>query len=250
MDKIKETIENIINEAVQKSAFGFGEPLIGYADPNDPLFQELKRLHPHHILPKDLLEDAKTVVAFYLPFELDIAKSNRGGDRVSEKWAGAYISANILINKICMLLTEKLKELGVTVAYQGATHNFDEETLKAAWSHRSMAYIAGLGTFGVNKMLITPIGCAGRFGSIAINYVIKPTVRPDKEYCLFYQGKGCLKCIKACPVGALTQNSIDKSLCYERLLKVANEYSAMGLADVCGKCIGPCANYKLGGNLS
>ena len=93
-------------------------------------------------------------------------------------------------------------------------------------------------------MLITHIGCAGRFGSIAISHFIEPTAKPDKEYCLFFEGKGCLKCIKNCPVGALTEKGIDKHLCFERLLKVADEHSAIGFADVCGKCIGPCANYK------
>ncbi|KUO52927.1 MAG: hypothetical protein APF76_02050 [Desulfitibacter sp. BRH_c19] len=243
MNEIKDTIESTIKGAVKKNSYGIKEPLIGYASPNDHLFQELKRLHPHHLMPEDLLGDVKSIVAFYLPFDLEIARSNRGGNKVSEKWASAYINANSLINKICTLLTDRLKELDVKATYQKATHNFDEETLKAAWSHRSIAYIAGLGTFGVNKMLITPVGCAGRFGSIAINYLIEPTVRPDKEYCLFYQGRGCLKCVKACPVGALTENSIDKYLCYDRLLKVAEDYSSMGLADVCGKCIGPCANY-------
>ncbi len=243
MNIIKETIESTINQAIQKNHFGIKEPLIGYASPNDHLFLELKRLHPHHLMPEDLLEDVKTIVAFYLPFDLEIARSNRGGDNVSEKWASAYINANHLINEICTSLTDRLKELDVKTAYQKATHNFDEKTLNAAWSHRSMAYIAGLGTFGVNKMLITPVGCAGRFGSIAINYLIEPTARPDREYCLFYQGKGCLKCVKNCPVGALTEHSINKYLCYDRLLKVADDYSSMGLADVCGKCIGPCANY-------
>lgn len=244
MDKIRAAIESTIIEAVQKSPFGFKEPLIGYASPNDPLFLELKKLHPHHLMPEDLLKNVKTIVTFYVPFDLEIARSNRAGTRVSEKWASAYINANSLINEICILLSEKLNALGVETAYQKATHNFDEKTLTAAWSHRSVAYIAGLGTFGVNRMLITPVGCAGRFGSIAISHFIESTVKFDKEYCLFYEGKGCLKCVKNCPVGALTENSINKPLCYERLLKVADEHSAIGFADVCGKCIGPCANYK------
>lgn len=244
MDKIKEVIENTINEAVVKSTFEFKEPLIGYASPNDPLFLELKKLHPHHLMPQDLLRNVKTIVAFYIPFDLDIARSNRVGTKVSEKWASAYINANALINEICVLLSEKLNALGVETAYQKATHNFDEKTLTASWSHRSVAYIAGMGTFGVNRMLITPVGCAGRFGSMAISHFIKPTAKPDKEYCLFYEGKGCLKCVKSCPIGALTENSINKPLCYERLLKVADEHIAIGFADVCGKCIGPCANYR------
>jgi len=243
MSTIRAIIEGTINETVLKSSLGFKKPLIGYADPNDPLFLELKNLHPHHLMPEGLLKNVKTIVAFYIPFNIEIARSNRVEIKVSEKWASAYINTNSLINEICKLLSEKLNTQGVESAYQIATHNFDEKTLTATWSHRSVAYIAGLGTFGVNRMLITPVGCAGRFGSIAISHFIEPTAKPDKEYCLFFEGKGCLKCLKNCPVSALTENNIDKPLCYERLLKVADEYSAIGFADVCGKCIGPCANY-------
>lgn len=33
------------------------------------------------------------------------------------------------------------------------------------WSHRHAAYIAGLGIFGINNMLITNKGCVGRIPS-------------------------------------------------------------------------------------
>jgi len=243
MDKIKAVIENTINQTVLESPLDFREPLINYANPGDPLFLELKELHPYHLMPRDLLKSVKTIVVFYLPFNIEVSRSNKGGTNVSEKWASAYIHTNSLINEICELLSERLSEQGVEAAYQKATHNFDEKTLTAAWSHRSMAYIAGMGTFGVNKMLITPVGCAGRFGSIAISHFIEPSAKLDKEYCLFFEGKGCLKCVRDCPVGALTENGINKSICYERLLKIADKHSAIGFADVCGKCIGVCANY-------
>ncbi|WP_338094171.1 hypothetical protein [Methanorbis furvi] len=35
------------------------------------------------------------------------------------------------------------------------------------WSHRHFAVLAGLGTFGVNNMLITRMGCYGRVSSFA-----------------------------------------------------------------------------------
>ncbi len=245
-NNVKEIIAEKINKWVMESNFAtcFQEPLIGFADVNDPLFSKLKELQPQHLMPEDLLENAKTVVAFYVPFIKEVAVSNRNGEKVSEQWARAYIDANTLINEICTKLAEELPPIGINVGYQKATHNFDEETLKAAWSHRSAAYIAGLGTFGVNRMLITPKGCSGRYGSIVIDQYVAPSEKPSQEYCLHYQDKNCLKCVKNCPVGALTETEIDRHLCYDRLLKIADEYNHMGLADVCGKCIGPCANYK------
>ena len=54
MDTIRTVIEDTINEAVLKNSLDFKEPLIGYANPNDPLFLELKKLHPHHLMPREL----------------------------------------------------------------------------------------------------------------------------------------------------------------------------------------------------
>jgi len=243
---VKEIIEERINDWVLKSArmTWYQKPLIGYADVKDPLFNELKERLPHHLMPGELLENAKTVVAFFVPFAEEVAESNRGGEEVSEQWARAYVETNALINEICGKLAAELPEIGVNVGYQKATHNFDEKTLTAAWSHKSVAYIAGLGTFGVNRMLITPKGCSGRFGSFVIDQYVEPSERPKQEYCLNFQGKKCLKCMESCPVGALSETGIDKHLCYQRLLTIAPKYNHIGLADVCGKCVGPCANYK------
>ncbi len=43
---------------------------------------------------------------------------------------------------------------------------FIVKTMACAWSHKSAAAIAGLGSFGLHRMLITDAGCAGRCGSL------------------------------------------------------------------------------------
>ncbi|MBF7084294.1 hypothetical protein IT084_15175 [Desulfallas sp. Bu1-1] len=122
------------------------------------------------------------------------------------------------------------------------THNFNEEDLTAGWSHKSIAFVAGLGTFGVNRMLITPAGCAGRFGSMVISAEIPPTPRPGREFCRYYNGGKCLYCVTNCPTGALQVDGLDKQTCYRRLLEVAGQFTDLGLCDVCSKCaLGPCA---------
>ncbi|MEW6623445.1 MAG: epoxyqueuosine reductase [Bacillota bacterium] len=240
-DNIKQLIEGVVKSIIQGDMTYFEDPLLGYADAGDPLFLKLKDLLPHHLLPQELLPEARTVAAFFVPFKEAVVSSNRGGGKVSQEWVESYIAANKAINQICSVLKDKLAQAGVKGEYQKATHNFDEKTLRAPWSHKSIAYIAGLGTFGVNKMLITEAGCAGRFGSIVIDAYVEPTRRPDVEYCLHYQNKKCLVCVKACPVQALVEEGIDKQTCYQRLLKIADEFKEFGLADVCGKCAGACA---------
>lgn len=238
-------IENIITEMVDNANTHtrYRKPLIGYASAYDHLFSQMKNIiGPHVIHPREILPEAKTVVAFFVPFSEGIVKANREETKVPIEWARAYIETNALIGEICARLRSELEKDGIKSGFQKATHNFDEVTLTAGWSHRSAAYVAGLGTFGVNHLLITPAGCAGRFGSIIISEEIPPTEKPTQEHCLHYQKGTCLVCVKNCPTQALKVDSWDKQKCYAHLLRVAEDYPELGLCDVCGKCnLGPCA---------
>ncbi len=240
---IREEIVEIINNSLLESEYRefFREPLVTFSSAKDPLYRELKDIiGPHHILPQDILEDAKTVVSFFLPFSEALVLSNKKNEEVSYEWAKSYIVTNSLINNIAKNIIEYLKKKEIRASTIKATHNFDAETLKASWSHRSAAYISGLGRFGINRMLITDKGCAGRFGSVIMAYEIEADERPEKHHCIYYRNEGCLKCIEACPVSALHIDGFDKFTCYDQLIKNSEKFKDIGLCDVCGKCIAHC----------
>jgi epoxyqueuosine reductase QueG len=189
-----------------------------------------------------LLPQAQTVVAFFVPFTEDLVNIHRHSPRIPREWSIAYIETNTLIENISQALKRELTSSGISAVTQKATHNFIEQDLTAIWSHKSVAYVAGLGTFGLNKMLITPLGCAGRFGSLVISAEIPPSPRPSEDYCRYKREGKCQYCINNCPTGELTLEDLDKQICYQQLLKVDQEFPDLGLCDVCGKCaIGPCA---------
>jgi len=238
---IEENICKIVENA--SAVTKFRKPLVGFASASDKRFDELKETaHPGHLSPRDILEDCKTVVAFFIPFTKELVDINRRHNYVSREWALAYVETNELINKICSDMKEKLGSIGVTCAFVPATHNFDKDLLMAPWSHRHAAFIAGLGTFGINNMLITKSGCGGRFGSFVIDEYVEPTKGSKEEYCLYKKDGSCGQCVKMCPTGALTYDGFDRKKCYKYLLKVAERYKDIGLCDVCGKCDnGPCA---------
>jgi epoxyqueuosine reductase QueG len=74
-------------------------PLMAVASADDPLFITLKKVvSSSHALPKDLLSKARSVVAFFIPFEKAVAKSNGPGLLASEEWARAYIETNATRN--------------------------------------------------------------------------------------------------------------------------------------------------------
>jgi epoxyqueuosine reductase QueG len=248
--EMKEKISNHIKEFVanynllNKTETQWDEPLIVFADANDPMFLNLKKIvSSSHALPTDFIEDAKTVITFYIPFKEEVNISNVKSEESSHEWATAYIETNKLITDLNTYIFDKLAEANYDSTKLPPTHNFDKEKLISNWSHKHIAYIAGLGKFGLHQMLITEKGCSGRIGSIVINLEIEPTRRQEKEYCLFRYNKTCKKCIEKCVDGALKVDSFDRHKCYERCLINAKKHSELGLADICGKCISkvPCA---------
>ncbi|SNS11225.1 Epoxyqueuosine reductase QueG (queuosine biosynthesis) [Anaerovirgula multivorans] len=241
---MKEKIEKYIKEFVKKypevkgTETRWKEPLIAYADAKNPMFLELKKIVvPTHGIPTDFLQDAKTVITYFLPFEGEVVKSNIKGKESSRTWGMAYIETNRLILDLNTYLHEKIQELGYQSTIIPATHNFDVETLISEWSHRHVAYIAGLGKFGLNNMFITEKGCCGRVGSIVTNIKIEATEVKEEEYCLYKTKAICKKCVEGCINGALTVDGYDRHKCYEMCLHNDEYLGDIGVTDVCGKCM-------------
>ena len=214
------------------------EPIIAFAAADDELFPTLKEIiSPTHVLPKDILVNAQTVITYFIPFNKDIVTSNVAGRETSREWAKTYIETNQLILDLNTHIQGELSQQGYDASILPATHNFDKTKLISDWSHRHVAFIAGLGKLGLNNMLITEKGCCGRLGSIVTNLKLQPTPRSDRENCLYKHQGLCKKCVERCVNGALTELSYDRHLCYAMCLSNAELFNKMGLADVCGKCL-------------
>ncbi len=233
---LEEEIRQVMSEGPEAGMWG--DPVLASAHACDPMFDTLRQVAgPSHLAPRDVLEGARTVVVFFVPFSRHIVSSNAGGRFQSEAWAMAYIQTNALIEKATLRLCGLLRRQGFEAAGIQPTHNFDETTLVSRWSHRHAAFIAGLGTFGLNRMLITEKGCCGRLGSVITSARLEPDPRPGREYCLFRRDGSCSACIARCPSGALSADGFDRRRCYETLLSNEGLYPHLGKADACGKCL-------------
>ncbi|MFW2367565.1 MAG: epoxyqueuosine reductase [Desulforhopalus sp.] len=220
-------------------------PLVRFADSADPLFKNLKTaVSSTHADPQDLLANARTVISFFLPFQKSINSSNTKERLSSPEWAVSYIETNELIKELSLHLTEFFASASEEVVTIPATHNWDKEKLISNWSHRHVAFIAGLGRLGLNNMLITDKGCSGRVGSLITSAVIEPDNRPATEACLYHYDGSCKKCVSKCVNEALFEDSFDRFTCYDQLLKNVEEHMSVGYADVCGKCLAavPCSH--------
>ncbi len=224
----------------------YRQPLVGFAAAQDPLFAQIKQwAHPEHLTPQEMLPGARSVVAWFVPFQPSLVEENRRAKFIARSWAEAYIATNAHLASLAEDLGEMLQASGFKVAFAPPTHNFDEETLVANWSHRHLAYVAGLGEFGLNQMLITPSGCAGRFASLVTDCDLVASERSEQGLC---KGKpegekACRDCRELCPTGALgADGTFDRQRCWQWVQAVDRYFKDLGVSDVCGKCcLGRCA---------
>ena len=240
---MKQVIRNLVNQYVDNYAknkeikTNWRKPIIKFADAHDEKFSDLKRIvSPTHALPTDIQDDTETVITYFLPFEKTVVESNIEGKYSSREWAMAYLETNELIANLNKKIKETLNELNYKTTIIPATHNFDKERLFSDWSHRHVAYIAGLGKFGINNMLITDKGCSGRVGSLVTNLKVDPSPFKDTEYCLYKSNGSCQRCVDRCVTNALKVDSFDRKKCHDFVMENNELHSDLELTDVCGKC--------------
>ncbi len=200
---------------------------------------------PSHLHPREICSNAKSVVVFAIPLSRYAVESNKYGRYPSIQWLKEYLYTNRLISELVEYISKYLKRLGYYSVGIKPTHEFSRVNLRARWSHRHAGYIAGLGTFGLNNLLITEMGCAVRLGSIITEASIEESEKPRYEYCLAKRGVKCTACIDRCPINALSDWTTGRFKCYQWLESIDRRYRLLlgGCVDACGKCSTgvPCA---------
>jgi len=229
--KIEEYVRNHPGNRNTDGTCYFESPLVGFASVNNQLFDEYTKLiGPFHWTPARVLEmftNSKepfggTVVSWILPITERTRHSNREQDKFpSREWAQTRDFGEQFNDELRRLVEEFLIKQGGTavapVLLEAWSRVTDPEVgLASRWSERHIAYAAGLGTFSLNRGLITPRGIAHRCGSVVTNIVMEPSEFPYWDYrenCLTCMGKECGECIKRCPVGAISIDGHDKARC-------------------------------------
>lgn len=225
----------------------YDPPLLGFASAADPLFSEFKTdiVGNHFRAPLEWLPVAVTVISYFLPFGEHVRISNRASGLASPEWLHSRFKGEEFNDKMRRFVITELQNSGAKALAPVIEPDFisDFTRFTSNWSERHVAYAAGLGTFSLNRGLITPKGMAGRFGSVITDYYFEPSARPYAhpfKNCKFTDNRNCGACIKRCPTGAITEAGKNKAVCYDYLrnrnpLEHLNRefgypYSA------CGKC--------------
>lgn len=256
VDFIQNPKRNHVSEedAIDESVAGlklFDTPLIGYADAGDELFNQFKTdtkiTNGRFMPPKEWLPDANTVISVFFPYSKEVKAGNkRDMIQSSNEWLHARYEGQKVVVELSGYLIEKLTEIGYQCVAPGIDDRFrsfggtgtggkkaiTNADFGSNWSERHVGFVAGLGTFGLSKGLITKKGIAGRFTSIITDMKHDPTPRDYQdvyEYCTM-----CGVCIRNCPADAITvEDGKDHLLCSEYLDRSLDTfYPRYG----CGKC--------------
>ena len=234
----------------------FDEPLVKFADGDDPIFTEYKTIiAPTHLTPREALAKAYnkssedipahlSVISWILPFTGRIRESNRRHTLTpSRLWLNAYLYGEEFNDALREHVVELLTEMGYLAVAPVIQPYFKEELSPvnekapySNWSERHIAYAAGLGTFSLSDGFITERGIAHRCGSVVTDLVLPVSPRTAKNpysNCLFYVNGSCRACIARCPVGAISENGHDKIKCLGKL-RLSEKYKVGALA--CGLC--------------
>ena len=239
------------------------EPLVRFADGDDPIFDEYKTIiAPTHLTPREALaraydkrpEDVPahlSVISWILPAMEGSRVTNHAEELVpSRLWSHTRYYGEEFNEGLRRHVAGLLTDLGYMAAAPMLQPYFEVSTNEKGpysnWSERHMAYAAGHGTFSLSDGLITEAGIAHRCGNVVTDLPLPPSPRTATgpySNCLFYLGVNCRACIKRCPAGAITESGHDKNMCKEYLNSIGyssesikagydNEASVYG----CGLC--------------
>jgi len=231
-----------LKEKVKQKAKQIGMDLIGITD-----LERLKNT-PKGYRAIDYLPNAKSVIVVGCHFP-DGSVENWKRTPSSYQYY-CYALINKELGKACFYISKLVESAGYKcfpIVPTGHSKNMDHKKMMGEFSHRHAAVAAGLGEFGLNRLVITPqYGNRVRFCSI----ITEAPLPPDEMY------KGpplcdrCKKCIKICPGKCLDESKLlkctigNRSFEYATLYHFKCFYHLLGLGKNTGSGIGISYNKK------
>jgi epoxyqueuosine reductase len=226
-DGLKERIKRLTRE--------MGIPVTGFASVDrweDPPFHPWM---PPEFYPQNVMPGTRSVIVIGLPVNLPILDTTP-----SVLYHELYKTLNGLLDQFAYMIalfleSEGHSAVGITRDGYAGLDVLHERPI-AAFSHRHAAYLAGLGTFGLNNTLLTKrYGPRVRFASILTNVALPSDPIIEEEICIH-----CMRCVNKCPARAIDggeypEHLIDKVRCTEYSASLSQRGTSP-----CGNCIRVC----------
>lgn len=221
----------------------FGEPVISFADGDAPIFQNFKKsVSESHLLPREILEKQipiplkkkpgfeikhVSVISGALPINPEIiqseSKSQYGSTLMHNhmNWRGGHWgflkSVSDYIEVLFYIMGHHAVAPFFSPLYRSEPQKIAGNCRKTIsnWSERHIAEACGLGTFGLNGMIITEKGVAVNLFSLVCDVELPPTPKPIKQNCLYYREGSCRKCMERCQNTAISLEGRNARKCHE-----------------------------------
>ena len=209
--------------------------LVGFASAqrwDTPLFEPWV---PHQFRPPAIWPEVKTVIVIGLPVSLPVVET-----APSIWYHELYRTVNTLLDTSALRIAAFLNAKGfpsVPLPRDGyGSIGVLKEKPVAFFSHRHAAYLAGLGTFGINNTLLTKeYGPRVRFTSIFTTAEIPSDPLMEEDLCT-----RCMQCVNICPVKAIPGTDYPEGLINKITCATRSEALLKRYISPCGLCIKVC----------
>ncbi len=224
-----------LKQAIRKLCSDLGIPLVGFAPAKRWDKPPFTPWVPEEFRPDAIFPGTRTVIVIGIPVSLPALET-----APSIWYLEEYKAVNALLDAGTHRIAAFLNSKGcasVAIPRDGyGTVSILKEKPVAFFSHRHAAFLAGLGNFGINNVILTrKFGPRARFASVFSTEVIPPDPVIEDPFCI-----ECMQCVKACPVGALPGRDYPKALTDKRSCATRSEELAKRYAAPCGFCIRVC----------
>ena len=136
-------------------------------------------------------------IALAIPMNPGIMASIQKGP--NQDYADEYARVNHRINTLSACLADEIRGRADRALALAASVRSDPVNIKGAFPHKTAATLAGLGWIGRHCQLITrPFGSWIRLGTVFTDMALPCDPPMEKNHC----GR-CMRCVEACPAGAL-----------------------------------------------
>ncbi|MDR0791249.1 MAG: epoxyqueuosine reductase, partial [Methanomassiliicoccaceae archaeon] len=205
-----------LTEHIKKIAYSLGITDIGVAGAEAWNADHMVRdIIPECEHPASLMKGSRSVVVIGIPVSRTILAT-----APSPYYSEHYRTINIMLDQAAQRIAMELNICGHPAMFVSRDGYQGIEGLRkdpsSFFSHRHSAYLAGMGTFGVSGMLITPKnGPRMRFTSVITTAELDHGGPLKEQLCT-----RCMRCRKGCPEGAVTSGMYpsgitDKQRCVE-----------------------------------
>ena len=211
-------------------------PVIGFADTSswdsDPI---ICASVPEECRPLSIMPEARSAIVIGIPVQYGAVIT-----APSLLYHELYKTSNTLLDSFALrfvLLLDRMGYKAIAIprdGYQGIKSLIRDPS--SFFSHKHAAYLAGLGTFGVNNTILTErYGPRIRFTTVLTDAVLPYGSPMDRQLCI-----ECMRCTRECPKGAIgdriyPDSKIDKVACTAN----SEELLRKGISP-CGRCIAVC----------